>query len=154
MSGFSPFLPLFSSAATGLFTYQVDKARISPSGLFVHYCVSIRQLFNGNWMKAGSILQPHKRSDDQNSKVMGSFQMPQLFHGVSLLNALLGQGQSSIFSLQLLGQWPLRHSNTEKHFLTQLTSPLSVSYTKTKKKPQILPATCNPTRKAEGDQDK
>lgn len=90
----SPFLPLFS-AATGLFSYQVHTARISPKGLSIDYCVSIRWLFNGNWMKAASIHQPHKTSDDGKSENTGFLQVPQLFPGVSLMSAQIGQGQFS-----------------------------------------------------------
>ncbi|GAB1287088.1 Vomeromodulin [Apodemus speciosus] len=48
---------------SGLFSYQVQTAKISPKGLAILYCVSTRWLFNGNWMKDGSIPRPQKTSD-------------------------------------------------------------------------------------------
>lgn len=44
-------------------------------------------------MKARHIPQPQKTSDGQNSETMGAFQTPQLFPGVSLLSAQVGQAQ-------------------------------------------------------------
>lgn len=145
LSGFSPFLTLCSSTATGLFSYQVHTARISPRGLAILYCVSIHWLFNGNWMKAGSIPQPQKRSGGQNRKAWALFSLP---------SAQLGQAQSTLFSLHLhrtMASEALQQGEA-LHDPAHITT-LSELHTHKQKHPSLSNHP-QPTRKTEARHDK
>jgi hypothetical protein len=116
MAVLSPFLPLPSPAATGLFKYQVKGARISYQGLSILYCVSILCPCDGFWMKAEAYLKAQNRSEGWDKPATILPQTPTLLilaqsprHPLQRLSVCPWAGQ-----LHVQVQWTSLRGNTTK----------------------------------------